>query len=134
MRGFRCWAAFAGAGLVVCVVVLGIGLPIAARFGRGAETGPAFLGCGISWIAGCIGAVPVSMALAKDAAKAGLAILSSTVLRFVTVIVIVVPIALLNESNRVALVCWVGGAYLAMLAVDTGLAISLMKRFSKKNQ
>ncbi len=117
----------------MCVVVLGVGLPIVARFGRGADAGTALLGCGISWVAGCIGAIPVSSALAKDSARTGLAILTSTVLRFVTVLLVVVPITLLSESNRVALVCWVGAAYLATLAVDTALALRLMKQSIGKN-
>ena len=133
-RGLWCWAAFAGAGILVCVVVLGVGLPIAARVGRDAEPGTALLGCGISWVAGCVGAIPVSSALAMDATKTGLAILASTVLRFLTVLLIVIPIALLSDSSRVALVSWVGGGYLAMLTVDTVLAIYLMKRFSRNNQ
>lgn len=129
-RFFPCFAAFAGAGVAVFGVVFGVGMLLTAQSGKGADPGTALLGCGISWLAGCVGAIPVAWALSKDAARVGMAILASTVLRFITVLALVAPAVLTRDSSRVALVCWVGVCYLAMLAVDTLLAISLMRRFS----
>ena len=116
--------------MAVFSAVFGLGMLLTAQSGKGADPATALLGCGISWLAGCIGAVPVARALAKDAARVGTAILASTVVRFVTVLALVAPTVLTRDSSRVALVCWVGVSYLAMLAVDTLLAISLMRRFS----
>ena len=55
----------------------------------------------------------------------------STGVRFLVVLVLVVPAVLSGWFHRNALVTWVAFSYMTMLLVDTTFAVRLMKRFEE---
>lgn len=88
-------------------------------------------GCGISLAASCLGAIPLAAAASGPAAKSAQGILMSTGVRFLVVLVLVVPAVLSGWFHRNALVTWVAFSYMTMLLVDTTFAVRLMKRFEE---
>jgi hypothetical protein len=57
-----------------------------------------------------------------------MAILASTVVRFVTALFLVVPLTLSGWVDQTVFVLWVAISYLLMLLVDTGLAVRMLRR------
>ena len=82
----------------------------------------------MSWIASCIGALPTAVALSSRPKQAATAVLASTMIRFVTAIVLVVPLVLSGWFDRTVLVLFVAVCYLMMLVVDTLLAVRFIRR------
>ena len=85
-------------------------------------------GCGAAWLAGCIGAVPLAWTIPLGSSKMGLAALASTAVRFVAVLMLVVPLTFSGWFDRVVFVLWTAICYLVMLLVDTALTVHLIKR------
>jgi hypothetical protein len=83
-------------------------------------------GIGISLLAACAGAVPISLSVAGDPRKAPQAILTATAVRFLVVLAVTASVVLSNWFDRATLALWVGISYLAMLAVDTIYAIHIV--------
>ena len=122
------YAVFVGIGLATALVVVAIGYFPTVRL-RGGEGAVALLvGCGVSWVASCIGALPTAAALSSRPKQAATAVLTSTMVRFVTAIVLVVPLVLSGWFDRTVLVLFVAVSYLMMLLVDTLLAVRIIRR------
>ena len=125
------YAAFVGVALTMAAGIAGLAyFPVVRLSGEG---GPAALlvGCGISWLAGCIGAIPVAVALAARSRKTPTAILAATVIRFLTALMLVAPLALSGWFDRTVLVICVGVSYVLMLPVETLYSIRAMRRLFK---
>ena len=122
------YAAFVGVALATATGIAGLAYFPVVRMMDGDATSSLLIGCGISWIASCIGAVPVALALAAKSRQTGTAILGATVIRFLTALVLVAPLALSGWFHQTTLVLCVGVSYVLMLPVDTLYAIHLMKR------
>lgn len=124
----RHWLFFVAASLATAVVLMAIGYyPTVKIAGEGALAGMA-AGCGASLLASCLGAIPLAMAATGRVSHNANAVLGSTLIRFMTVLIVVVPVALMDMPHRKVFVFWVAISYLLMLAVDTGLAVRTLRR------
>ncbi len=122
------YASFVGVALATAAGIVGLGYFPAVRLWEG-DVVPALLtGCGISWVASCIGAIPVALALAARSRGTAMAILAATVIRFLTALLLVAPLVLSGWFDRTVLVVCVGVSYLLMLPVDTLYSIRMMRR------
>ncbi len=131
-RFLRWYAAAIGVALAVVTLIGAIGYwPTLRLGGRGAVPAMA-VGCAISWIASCVGAVPLAWATARRSAQQANAILVSTGVRFLTVLALVVPAVFSGWLDRTPLVIWVAISYLLLLVVDTMFAIRLTNRAGKE--
>jgi hypothetical protein len=122
------YAVFVGIGLATALSVAAIGYYPTERHAGGGGAAAMLVGCGVSWIASCIGALPTAAALSSRPKQAATAVLASTMVRFVTAIVLVVPLALSGWFDRTVLVLFVAVSYLMMLLVDTLLAVRIIRR------
>lgn len=123
-----CYVVFVGVGLGTALLVAALGyFPTIRLTGSGGAAALA-VGCGVSWIASCVGAVPTAAALSSRPKQAATAVLASTMVRFVTAIVLVVPLVLSGWFDRTVLVLFVAVSYLMMLLVDTLLAVWIIRR------
>lgn len=126
----RHWLFFVAASLATAVVLMAIGYyPTVKIAGKGAIAGMA-TGCGASLLASCLGAIPLALAATGRVSHSANAVLGSTLVRFMTVLVVVVPVAFMDMPHRTVFVFWVAISYLLMLAVDTGLAVRTLRRAS----
>lgn len=126
------YAAFVGIGLATAMVVAAIGYFPIVRF-RGRDGAVALaVGCCVSWIAGCIGALPTASALSSRPKQVTTAILASTMVRFITALVLVVPLVLSGWFDKTVLVFFVAVSYLMMLLVDTLLAVRMIRRVEEQ--
>ena len=109
--------------LSVTAAVLLIGyLPTRSLGGREAVKAM-FAGCSVSLVASVLGGLPI--ALAPEGGKSGLqAILASTALRFLVVLVLALAAALSGAFEPVPLLTWMGLSYVACLVVDTRFAVA----------
>ena len=128
----RAFAGFVGVSTVSVVILAGLGYVSAARFLDAIGIRSMWAGCAVAWFAGCIGAWPLATAAAGRSMNAANAILGSTALRFMVVLVLVVPLTLSGWFDRVTLVFSVAISYLVLLLVDTLWAVRLLKRISGK--
>lgn len=117
---------------VSVVILAGLGYVSAARFLDAIGIRSMWAGCAVAWFAGCIGAWPLAAAAAGRSIHTANAILGSTALRFLVVLVLVVPLTLSGWFDRVTLVFSVAISYLVLLLVDTLWAVRLLKRISGK--
>ncbi len=78
-----------------------------------------FFGVSASLLASLLGAIPVCLVAVRAPDKVPLAILAGTALRFVIILMIVVPVTLSGWVDRVAFVSWVAISYLLLLLADT---------------
>jgi len=122
------YAVFVSVGLATVLSVAAIGYYSTERHTGGGGTAAMLVGCGVSWIAGCIGALPTAAALSSRPKQAGTAILASTMVRFITALVLVVPLVLSGWFDKTVLVLFVAVSYLMMLLVDTLLAVRMIRR------
>ena len=122
------YAAFVGIGLATALAVTALGYFPTVRLRGGGGAAALAAGCGVSWIASCIGALPTAAALSSRPKQAATAVLASTLVRFVTVIVLVVPLVLSGWFDRTVLVLFVAVSYLMILLVDTLLAVRIIRR------
>ncbi len=125
------YAAFVGIGLATALAVAALGYFPTMRLTSGGGAAALAVGCGVSWIASCVGAVPTATALSSRPTQAATAVLASTVVRFITAIVLVVPLVLSGWFDRKVLVLFVAVSYLMMLLVDTLLAVRIIRRAEK---
>ena len=124
----RHWLFFMAASLVTAVLLMAIGYyPTVKIAGDGAAVG-VVVGCSASLLASCLGAIPLAMAAAGRVSHNANAVLGSTLIRFMTVLIVVVPVAFIDIPHRKVFVFWVAISYLLMLAVDTGLAVRTLRR------
>lgn len=119
-----------GATFVVAVV-LGLIGSVPATYGWGHKAGATIVvACLVSWLTGCIGAVPLAAGLCRSPAKQAEAILAATTVRFFGALVLVVPLVLSGWFDRVTFVAAFIGSYLVLLLVDTLLVVQWLRRRS----
>ena len=124
----RYYAAFVGIGLATALAVAAIGYFPTVRMRGGDAATALVIGCGVSWIAGCVGALPTAVALSSRPKQAATAVLASTMVRFITALVLVAPLVLSGWFDKTVLVFFVAISYLMMLLVDTLLAVRMIRR------
>ncbi len=117
-----------GVALLTTGLIAVLACVATASMPDGPPVGAIVTGCGISWLASCAGAVPIASALASKSPQLATAILMATAVRFVAVLVLVVPLVLSDWFDRTTLVVCVGVSYLLTLLLDTLIAIQKMKR------
>ncbi len=122
------YATFVATALLTATVVAALGYVPTVRLAGSDAAWPLVVGCGISWLASCAGAVPLALAATGKPSQAASSILVSTGVRFLTVILVVAPVVLSGWLERTVLVLWVGISYLLMLLVDSAFAIRVMNR------
>jgi len=122
------YAVFVGIGLATATAVSAIGYYPTERYAADGGAAAMLVGCGVSWIASCIGALPTAAALSSRPKQATTAILASTMVRFITALFLVVPLVLSGWFDRTVLVLFVAVSYLMMLLVDTLLAVRMIRR------
>ena len=127
-RLLRSYAALVGVASASAAGVACLGYWPTVRFAGEDTVGSMLVGCGVSWLASCIGAIPLARALSERSALTVSAILASTAIRFVTVLLLVAPLALSGWVDRVVLVLWVAVSYMVLLMVDTAFAVHGIKR------
>lgn len=130
-RFLRSYATFVGAAAVSAGAVIAVGYFPTVRLAGDDAVGSMLAGCAASWIAGCVGAVPLARTIPFRSPKSGIAVLASTVIRFVVVLLLVVPFVLSGWFDRVVFVLWTAISYMVMLLVDTALAVHWIKRMSE---
>ena len=124
----RQFAALAAAATATAGIVAGIGSVTSSQLTDEPVQSEVLVGCGVSWIASCAGAIPVALAVSARSKQTASAILGSTGIRFLIVLVLVVPLTLSGWFDRTALVLSVVVSYLCLLVVDTYLATRALKR------
>ena len=130
----RSLATFAGAALVTAAVVAGLGWVATASHRDRVDGWTILAGCGVSWLASCLGAIPVAKALTSDPKRMGTAILAATAIRFAGVLFLMLPLVFSGWFDRTVLVISIGASYLVLLLIDTLLAASMMKRVFKEGE
>lgn len=126
------YLAFVGLGLATALLVVAIGYFPTVRLRGGSGASAAIIGCGVSWIASCFGALPTAAALSSRPGQAGAAVLASTLVRFVTVLALLTPLILSEWFDKTILVLFAAISYLMMLLVDTLLAVRIIQRAGEK--
>lgn len=117
--------------LATALLIAAIGYVPTVRMAGRENVTTMLLGCGVSWLAGCAGAVWIASAAAGSASQQSLGVLGSTAVRFAAVLVMVVPIVLSGAVDKRVFVFWVVLSYLVLLMVDTALAVRLLNRDDK---
>ena len=114
---------FIAMALAVTVALILIGwIPTTRLAGLGAR--PAMVaGCAISLLGSAVGVVPIVLALRGPVRSVPQAILLSTLLRFLVVLVLALSAALSGWFDRVPLLIWVAISYLFLLMTDTIFAV-----------
>jgi len=107
-----CAAVLAAIGYVPTIRVVGVGGTVSM-----------LAGIGTSLIAGLLGALATCQAISQGGAKTPVWILMGTTVRFLAVLLLVVPIALSGLVDRKAYVVWVAITYLVLLLVDTLISV-----------
>lgn len=127
-------AAFAGLALLTAGAIAGLAyFPTVSLMGTVALPSM-LLGCGISWLASCAGAVPVALAVTghadgtKQAGNTANAVLGGTAVRFMTALVLAAPLAFASGIDRRVLFACLAASYLLMLPLDTYFAVWTLKR------
>ena len=118
---------FIALGIAVTGIVILLGWIPTTRIG-GPEAGPAMLaGCVISMLGSLVGGIPIIMATRGPARTMPQAILLSTALRFLLVMILALSAALSGWFDRTPLLIWVAISYLLLLAADTLYAVRLTR-------
>lgn len=120
---FAVGVAFAAAG---GAALLGY-WPTAQLYGeRGVQA--MLVGCGVSWLASCVGAITVASACSGGSRDASLALLAATALRMFAALGFTAPLVLSGWFDNRVLIVWISVSYLVTLAVDTLVAVRMTKR------
>lgn len=109
---------------VTAVLVL-IGYVPTFRLAGPAGFSALLAGCGISLVGSLAGSLPVVLARNNAAPARTLAVLASTTLRFVVVVVLILAAALSGWFATAPLLIWAAISYLSLLVVDTLFALRL---------
>lgn len=118
---------FLAISFAVTLVTAGLGyLPTLRIAGENAIIAM-IAGCCISFIASGIGVVPVLLAQREPTSNITQAILISTGLRFVVVLMLTLSIALSGWFETAPLLIWVAISYMALLTIDTLFLVRVSK-------
>ena len=124
----RYYAAFVGIGFGTALLVGGIGYFPTMRLTGGSGAAALAVGCGVSWIASCVGAVPISLALSQARGNLASAILAATALRFGVVLASTLAVALTRVFEPAPLLVWVALSYLTLVGTETMFALRFHRR------
>lgn len=114
------------AALVVAATVAVGYMPTKRLGGAGAVTAM-LAGCVISLIASVTGFIPIVVASRGPSEKMPQAVLLSTLLRFLAVVILALSAALSGWFERAPLLVWVAISYVLLLAADTVYAVRLAR-------
>ena len=89
-------------------------------------------GCGASWLASCLAVAPLAAVRVQEQRQVAPAVLLSTGIRFIAVLVLVVPLTLSGWFEQTVLVVWVGISYLLLLLIDTAFAVRFSSGISSR--
>ena len=129
----RAYLTLIGVSLLGTILLLALGYVPTTRLAGGASVLSMVAGCGVSWIASCGGALPVARAIASKPSQAAQSILIATAVRFLVVLLLVVPFVFSGLVERNVFVVWVAVSYLLLLAIETPLAVRLVRLAGEKN-
>lgn len=124
---------FVGVATAANAVIVGLGYLPTIRVAGQEAFWSMVAGCGVSWAASCLGAVPVALAVSEGASERPQAIMAAMGIRFVAVLVLVAPLVFSGWFERNVFVFWVGISYLLLLPLDTVFAVKMMKRCGRSN-
>ena len=127
------YAAFVAVSAISGGVVALIGYGIVSRLDVEHAVRSVLAGCGISWLASCAGAIPITVALAGGSRYPANAILGSTAIRSLVAGALVVPLLFSGWFDRTTLVGALAGSYLVMLLLDSVFAVRAMKRLTESD-
>ncbi len=123
-----CYATFAGVGLTAATIVAGVGWTLVGPTRAGLEA--VLAGCAASWLASCVGAVPVALTITTAPQRAPNAVLAATALRFLVVLALAAPLLVGNWFPRTTLVVSLVASYMLILLTDSLLAVRMIRRYS----
>ncbi len=127
----RLYATRIGLSTLVVAVIAAVGYVPTAVLAGDEAVWSMLAGCGASWIASSLGSVPLVRVALSTPAQQATGALKSMGLRFVAVLVLVVPLILSGRFDRTVLVFWIVLSYLVLLVVDSTWAIRLLSRQPK---
>lgn len=118
---------FLALSFAATLVIAGLGyLPTLRIAGDGAIKAMV-AGCLISFIASGVGVIPVLLAQRESTSNITQAILVSTGLRFIVVLMLTLSIALSGWFETAPLLIWVAVSYMALLSIDTLFLVRVSK-------
>ena len=127
----RTYAAFAGVAFATAGIVAAGGCAVVTRLAVSTGIESVLIGCGISWVASCAGAIPIALTVAARSNQAVNSVLASTAIRFTVVLILVAPLLLSGWFDRKALVMSLAASYLLTLLVDSMFAVRALRRPSE---
>lgn len=128
----KAYLAMVGLSLVVVVVLAAIGYVPAGRYAEQFGPRSMLVGLLVSWIASCLGAIPLARTGTASGSGRATAALMSMGVRFFVVLLLVVPLMLSGWFDRLAFVLSVGVSYLVLLVLDTLFAVRMIQRTNLK--
>lgn len=114
------------AAVLSAAAVAALGYYPTLRLAGPQASGAMLAGIAISLVAVCVGALPIGLAAQGDPTKRPQAILMATAVRFVVVLALTVSVVFSGWFDRAVFGLWVAISYLALLFVDTILAVRIM--------
>jgi len=114
---------FGAMAVGVTAVMLAIGYFPTRRLGGTDAVVAMLAACGISMVASVIGALPIAAAARAPGGQVVQAVLLSTGVRLMVVLVLALSVALSGWFERTPLLVWVGISYLFLLVTDTIYAV-----------
>ncbi len=122
------WLAVGATFAVAAVLGLIGSIPATQWYGPKAGA-TVIVGCLVSWLTSCVGAIPLAAGLTKSPNKQAEAILGATALRFMTALVLILPLLLSGWFDRATFIVAFMLSYLVLLLVDTVVVVQLMRRW-----
>lgn len=122
----RTYTLLVGVALATTVVLAGLGYLPTIRAAGDQAVWSMLIGCLVSWLSSCVGAIPLARGLSAGGPQPAIAVLYSTAFRIVTVLLLVVPLVLGSGLERTVFVVWVALSYLVLLVVDTCFVVRMM--------
>jgi len=114
---------FVALAVVLCAGAMLIGYWPTVRLGGHEAVYGMFAGCGISLAASLLGAIPILAARRGLSTTILQAVLLSTLVRFIVVMMLALSAALSGWFERAPLLVWVALSYLVLLVADTLFAV-----------
>ena len=112
---------------VATLIIVSLGYLPTLRIAGNDAINAMIAGCFISFIASGIGVIPVLLAQRETTSNITQAILVSTGLRFLVVLVLTLSIALSGWFETAPLLIWVAISYMALLSIDTLFLVRVSK-------
>lgn len=111
--------------VLLTAVMVAVGYVPTRRLGGPGAVSAMLAGCGISLVASVVGSVPIVLASRGPGQRMPPAVMLSTALRFLVVLILALSAALSGWFERAPLLVWVGISYVLLLVADTIYAVRL---------